>query len=137
MSWKFGQNNLHSIGANTNSKLAVAHFLCKKLWHWMDGWMGGWMDGWMDGCWSRFKDCLQQSKIFFLFCIFLSKLLGFVLKKRLICLYFLSLSLSFKNRIFQVNIVHISEILIKNDNKSWSLKVLIVIILHLQRIFQR
>jgi hypothetical protein len=27
------------------------------------GWMGGWMDGWMGGCKSRFKDCLQQSKI--------------------------------------------------------------------------
>ena len=27
------------------------------------GWMGGWMGGWMDGSKSRFKDCLQQSKI--------------------------------------------------------------------------
>jgi hypothetical protein len=27
------------------------------------GWMGGWVDGWMDECKSRFKDCLQQSKI--------------------------------------------------------------------------
>ena len=43
------KNNLHKIGANTNSKLAVAHFLCKKLGHWMDGWMGGWMYGWMGG----------------------------------------------------------------------------------------
>jgi hypothetical protein len=30
---------------------------------WMDGWMGGWMGGWMDGSKSRFKYCLQQSKI--------------------------------------------------------------------------
>ena len=30
---------------------------------WMDGWMGGWVGGWMDGHKSRFKDCLQQSKI--------------------------------------------------------------------------
>ena len=45
---QFAQH-LHSIGANTNSKLAVAHFLCKKLWHWMDGWVSGWVDGWMDG----------------------------------------------------------------------------------------
>ena len=30
---------------------------------WIDGWVGGWMDGWMGGWWSRFKDCLQQSKI--------------------------------------------------------------------------
>jgi hypothetical protein len=27
--------------------------------------MGGWMGGWMGGCKSRFKDCLQQSKIDF------------------------------------------------------------------------
>ena len=25
--------------------------------------MDGWVDGWMDGRKSRFKDCLQQSKI--------------------------------------------------------------------------
>jgi hypothetical protein len=25
--------------------------------------MGGWMDGWMGGSKSRFKDCLQQSKM--------------------------------------------------------------------------
>jgi hypothetical protein len=25
--------------------------------------MYGWMDGWVGGCKSRFKDCLQQSKI--------------------------------------------------------------------------
>jgi hypothetical protein len=31
----------------------------------MDGWMDGWVDGWMDGSKSRFKDCLQQSKIQF------------------------------------------------------------------------
>ena len=30
-------------------------FCAKKLGHWMGGWMGG--------CWSRVKDCLQQSKI--------------------------------------------------------------------------
>ena len=30
---------------------------------WMDGWVDGWMGGWMDGRKSRFKDCLQQSKI--------------------------------------------------------------------------
>ena len=45
------KNNLHSIRANTNSKLAVAHFSCKKtpaLDGWMEGWMEGWMDGWMD-----------------------------------------------------------------------------------------
>ena len=29
----------------------------------MGGWEGGWMDGWMDGRKSRFKDCLQQSKM--------------------------------------------------------------------------
>jgi hypothetical protein len=29
----------------------------------MGGWMDGWVGGWMDGCKSRFKDCLQQSKI--------------------------------------------------------------------------
>ena len=28
-----------------------------------DGWKDGWMDGWMEGSQSRFKDCLQQSKI--------------------------------------------------------------------------
>jgi hypothetical protein len=27
------------------------------------GWMDGWVDGWIDGSKSRFKDCLQQSKI--------------------------------------------------------------------------
>ena len=32
----------------------------------MGGWkLGGWMGGWMDGWESRFKDCLQQSKISF------------------------------------------------------------------------
>jgi hypothetical protein len=30
---------------------------------WVDGWVDEWMDGWMDGSKSRFKDCLQQSKI--------------------------------------------------------------------------
>jgi hypothetical protein len=30
---------------------------------WMGGWMDGWMGGWVGGCKSRFKDCLQQSKI--------------------------------------------------------------------------
>jgi hypothetical protein len=25
--------------------------------------MGGWLDGWVGGSKSRFKDCLQQSKI--------------------------------------------------------------------------
>ena len=29
----------------------------------VDGWMGGWMDGWIGGWYSRFKDCLQQSKM--------------------------------------------------------------------------
>ena len=37
--------DLHKIGANLNSKLPVAPFLCKKLW----SWMGGWMDVWMGG----------------------------------------------------------------------------------------
>ena len=27
------------------------------------GWMGEWVGGWLDGIESRFKDCLQQSKI--------------------------------------------------------------------------
>ena len=45
------KNNLHKIGANTNSKWAVAHFLCKKnsCTGWVDGWVDGWMDGWIDG----------------------------------------------------------------------------------------
>jgi hypothetical protein len=30
---------------------------------WMDGWVDGWVGGWVGGCKSRFKDCLQQSKI--------------------------------------------------------------------------
>jgi hypothetical protein len=30
---------------------------------WLGGWVGGWVGGWMDGSKSRFKDCLQQSKI--------------------------------------------------------------------------
>jgi hypothetical protein len=29
----------------------------------MGGWVDGWVGGWMGGCKSRFKDCLQQSKI--------------------------------------------------------------------------
>jgi hypothetical protein len=29
----------------------------------MDGWVDGWVGGWVGGCKSRFKDCLQQSKI--------------------------------------------------------------------------
>ena len=29
----------------------------------MDGWINGWMDGWVGRGKSRFKDCLQQSKI--------------------------------------------------------------------------
>jgi hypothetical protein len=29
--------------------------------------MGGWVDGWMDGRESGVKDCLQQSKIKYLF----------------------------------------------------------------------
>jgi hypothetical protein len=29
--------------------------------------MGGRVDGWMGGCKSRFKDCLQQSKMFLFF----------------------------------------------------------------------
>ena len=33
----------------------------------MDGWMDGWVDGWMDGRESRFKDCLQQSKILIIY----------------------------------------------------------------------
>ena len=41
----FVQNIVHKIGANLNSKLAVAHFLCKKVGHWMDGWVDGWVDG--------------------------------------------------------------------------------------------
>jgi hypothetical protein len=27
------------------------------------GWVDGWVGGWMGGSKSRFKDCLQQSKI--------------------------------------------------------------------------
>jgi hypothetical protein len=27
------------------------------------GWVGGWVDGWVGGSKSRFKDCLQLSKI--------------------------------------------------------------------------
>jgi hypothetical protein len=33
------------------------------------GWVGGWVDGWVDGSKSRFKDCLQQSKIFPRLCV--------------------------------------------------------------------
>ncbi len=29
------------------------------------GWMDEWVGGWVDGSKSRFKDCLQQSKILF------------------------------------------------------------------------
>jgi hypothetical protein len=29
----------------------------------LDGWVDGWVGGWVGGCKSRFKDCLQQSKI--------------------------------------------------------------------------
>ena len=47
--------NLHKMGANTYSKIAVAHFCAKKVWFWMDGWMDGWQ--------SWIKDCLQQSEI--------------------------------------------------------------------------
>ena len=36
-------------GANLYSKLAVAPFLCKKEWSWMNGWVDGWMDGWVGG----------------------------------------------------------------------------------------
>jgi hypothetical protein len=32
---------------------------------WVDGWVGGWMGGCIGGSKSRFKDCLQQSKILF------------------------------------------------------------------------
>ena len=46
-------------------KNSVANFKSQKA-CWMDGWMGGWkLDGWMDGWESGFKDCLQQSKIFY------------------------------------------------------------------------
>ena len=41
--------NLHKMGANIYSKLAVAPFLFKKVWSWIGGWMDGWMDEWMDG----------------------------------------------------------------------------------------
>ena len=45
---------VHQIGANLYSKLLVAPFSCKKVWHWVDGRM--------EGSKSRVKDCLQQSK---------------------------------------------------------------------------
>ena len=50
--------DLHHLGAILYSKMPVALFWSKKVWHWMEGRMGGWMDGWF----SRVKDCLQQSK---------------------------------------------------------------------------
>ena len=33
---------------NQKVELPVPHFLCKKVWHWMDG-MDSWMDVWKDG----------------------------------------------------------------------------------------
>jgi hypothetical protein len=36
----------------------------------LDGWMDGWMGGWVGGCKSRFKDCLQQSKIVVKRCLY-------------------------------------------------------------------
>ena len=41
-------------------KITLQILSCKKLAGWK---LGGWVDGWMDGWESRFKDCLQQSKI--------------------------------------------------------------------------
>jgi hypothetical protein len=29
----------------------------------LGGWVDGWVGGWVGGCKSRFKDCLQQSKM--------------------------------------------------------------------------
>ena len=37
--------NLHKMGSNIYSKLAVAPFLCKKVWLWMGGWIDGWVGG--------------------------------------------------------------------------------------------
>jgi hypothetical protein len=34
-------------------------------WVGLGGLVGGWVDGWMGGSKSRFKDCLQQSKMIF------------------------------------------------------------------------
>ena len=36
----------------------------------LGGWVGGWMGGWVGGSKSRFKDCLQQSKITFIMAYF-------------------------------------------------------------------
>ena len=51
--WKNGPHlscDLHKIGANLYSKLAVAPFSCKKYGTgWMDEWMDGWVGGWIDG----------------------------------------------------------------------------------------
>ena len=40
--------NLHKIGANLCSNLAFTHFLCKKVWSWVNGWMDVWVGGWVD-----------------------------------------------------------------------------------------
>jgi hypothetical protein len=42
----------------------------------LGGWMDGWMGGWMGGCKSRFKDCLQQSKITINNAVFSKKMSG-------------------------------------------------------------
>ena len=57
--------DLHKLGANLYSKLPVATFSCKKVWHWkngwVDGWMSGWMSGWMDGK-SRVRTAYSNQK---------------------------------------------------------------------------
>ena len=77
--WKFWvenivQNNVHKIlWANLYSKLAVAHILCKKLGHWMDGWVGGWMGGWMGEAGLKIAYSNQKLKTSNSFSVFLKK----------------------------------------------------------------
>ena len=46
----------------SENRAKTSRWFLKKVGNWVDGCMDGWVGGWMGGCWSRVKDCLQQSQ---------------------------------------------------------------------------